>query len=191
MIGRMTLGTLLTVSLLALPAPGTAQAPSPAPAAARDGQHDFDFEFGSWDVTLRRLTSPLSGSDTWVECSGLSVVRKVWDGKANLGELEVDCPGGHIQGLSFRLYDPESRQWYIRWATSRDGELGPPMIGGFDGNGRGEWYNQEEFRGKAIYVRFIFSDITPATFRFEQAFSADGGRNWETNWIATFRKRRT
>ena len=181
---------LAALACVALPAPGSAQDRTPSPAAGlRDGQHDFDFEFGSWDVQLRRLVNPLSGSNEWVECTGLSTVRKVWDGRANLGELEVDCPGAHIQGLSFRLYQPASRQWHIRWVTSADGELGPPMIGGFDAGGRGEFYNQEIFRGRAIYVRFIFSDIARDSFRIEQAFSADGGRNWETNWITTFTRR--
>ena len=181
---------MMVMMAFAVPARGSAQkAEHPGAPALRDGQHDFDFEFGSWDVRLRRLVEPLTGSDEWVECTGLSTVRQVWNGRANLGELEVDCPGRHIQGLSFRLYQPASRQWYIRWTTSADGELGPPMIGGFDAAGRGEFYNQEMFRGQAIYVRFIFSDITRDAFRIEQAFSADGGTRWETNWITTFSRR--
>ena len=191
--GRRGLLVLALAGLAIASAPGAARAQERTPiqsAPLRDGQHDFDFEFGSWDVRLRRLVNPLTGSAEWVECSGLSTVRKVWDGRANLGELEVDCPGGHIQGLSFRLYQPGSRQWYIRWATSADGELGPPMIGGFDAGGRGEFYNQEMFRGRAIFVRFIFSDIERDSFRIEQAFSADGGATWETNWITAFTRRK-
>jgi hypothetical protein len=102
-----------------------------------------------------------------------------------MGELEVEGPAGHIEGLSLRLYNPQSHQWYISWANSNDGALGPPMVGEFN-NGRGEFYDQEPFNGRAIYVRFIFSDITPTSFRLEQAFSADGGKTWEPNWIATF-----
>jgi hypothetical protein len=153
----------------------------------RDGQHDFDFEFGTWKTRLSRRLRPLTGSNTWVEYQGTSVVRRVWNGRANLGELKVDGPAGHIEGLSLRLYDPQSRQWKISWANSRDGTLGQPMIGGFR-NGRGEFYNQELLDGRAIYVRFIFSDITPNAFRLEQAFSADGGKTWEANWIARFSK---
>ena len=110
---------------------------------------------------------------------------KVWGGRANLGELVVDNPSTHLEGLSLRLYNPESRQWSIYWSNARDGSLGPPMIGGFR-DGRGEFYNHEMFQGAAVYVRFIFSDITPTTFRLEQAFSNDGGKTWEPNWIATF-----
>lgn len=154
-------------------------------AAERDGQHDFDFEFGTWKAHVKRLLAPLSGSDKWVDLVGISTVRKVWGGRANLGELVVDNPSTHLEGLSLRLYNPESRQWSIYWSNARDGSLGPPMIGGFK-DGRGEFYNQEMFQGAAVYVRFIFSDITPTTFRLEQAFSTDGGKTWEPNWIATF-----
>lgn len=152
---------------------------------ARDGQHDFDFEFGSWKAHVRILQEPLTGSTTWTDFEGTSVVRKVWGGRANLGELAIKSATTEIQGLSLRLYNPESRQWSIRWANSKDGELGPPMIGRFT-DGRGEFFNQEMYRGRAIYVRFIFSNITPSSFRLEQAFSETGGMSWEPNWIATF-----
>ena len=152
-----------------------------------DGSRDFDFEFGEWRMKLKRRLEPLTGSDRWVEYEGPSVVRKVWDGKANLGEIDVKGPAGRIQGMSLRLYDPAAGQWYVRFANARTGELGQPMIGGFK-NGRGEFYTQETLDGRPIFVRFVFSDITPAAFRLEQAFSADGGRTWEANWIATFKK---
>jgi hypothetical protein len=122
-----------------------------------------------------------------VEYRGTSVVRRVWDGRANLGELEVEGPSGRIQGLSLRLFNPEAGQWQIRWANGRDGLLGLPMVGGFR-NGVGEFYNQEEVNGRAVFVRFIFSEVTPTSFRLEQAFSADGGKSWEPNWIARFRR---
>jgi hypothetical protein len=168
-----------------------AQTPTkPATAAARDGQRDFDFEFGTWKVHLRRLVNPLSGESTWVDLHGTSTVKKVWGGRANLGEIDVrDSDKTRIVGMSLRLYDPDARQWRIHWANSRDGRIGPAMVGRFE-NGRGEFYNQEELRGAAIYVRFIFSDITPTTFRLEQAFSADGGKTWEPNWIARFTRQK-
>jgi len=164
---------------------GVARAEPPKTAAERDGQHDFDFEFGIWKVHLRRLLHPLAGSNDWASLEGTSTVRRVWGGRANLGELEVGNSTGHIEGLSLRLYNPQSRQWSIYWSSSRDGSLGTAMVGQFKG-GRGEFFDQEVFRGSAIYVRFIFSDITPTSFRLEQAFSADGGRTWEPNWIASF-----
>jgi hypothetical protein len=155
-------------------------------ADSPDGQHDFDFEFGSWKVHLKRLLHPLSGSNSWVELDGTSIVRKVWDGRANLGELEASNSESHIEGLSLRLYNPQTHQWSIYWASSRDGNLGtPPMVGQFT-DGRGEFFDHELFNGASIQVRFIFSDISPTSFRLEQAFSADGGKTWEPNWISDF-----
>lgn len=159
---------------------------APANPDNHDGQHDFDFEFGSWKAHLKRLLHPLSESNEWVEYDGTSVVNKFWNGRGNLGEFEVKNATGNIEGLSLRLFDPKSHQWNIYWANAADGILDPtPMIGGFK-NGRGEFYDQETFDGKVVLVRFIFSDITPTSFRLEQAFSPDGGKSWEPNWITTF-----
>jgi hypothetical protein len=166
---------------------GAAIAEEPAGNAPRDGQHDFDFEFGTWQAHVSRLKHPLSGSKEWVEYDGPSIVRKVWDGRANLGEIDLAGPAGHIRGLSLRLYDPAAHEWRISWANAADGLLGVAMVGGF-ANGRGEFYDQETFAGRAVFVRFIFSDITAKTFRLEQAFSADGGKSWEPNWIASFER---
>lgn len=177
---------VLVTGVLPVQAPALASTVVAAATETQDGQHDFDFEFGNWHAHLRRLVHPLSGSNDWVEYDGTSVVRKVWDGKANLGEFDVSGKAGHIEGLSLRLYNPDSRQWSIFWANQKDGSLGvPPMIGGFR-NGRGEFYDQEMFNGKAVFVRFVFSEITKNSFRLEQAFSADGGKSWEPNWIVNF-----
>jgi hypothetical protein len=149
----------------------------------RDGQHDFDFEIGTWKTHLKRLQHPLTGSTTWVEYNGTTVVRKVWNGRANLVELVADGPAGHFEGLNLRLYNPQSRQWSLNFASSSGGTMSQPTIGEFK-NGRGEFFDQETFNGRAIFVRFVISDITPNSCRFEQAFSDDGGKTWEVNWIA-------
>ena len=151
--------------------------------AQRDGQHDFDFEIGTWKTQLRRLQRPLTGSTTWVEYEGTSVVRKVLDGRANLVELKVAGPAGRIEGLSLRLYNPQSRQWSLNFANINSGELTTPSIGEFK-DGRGEFYNDDTLNGRAIRVRFVITKITNDSYRFEQSFSADGGKNWEANWIA-------
>lgn len=167
--------------------PGIAQEPakSTAPPLAkdRDGQHDFDFEIGTWKTRLSRRLRPLTGSTTWVEMEGTSVVRKVWDGRANLLELEVSGSSGHIEGLSLRLYNPQSHQWSLHFANSADGTLATPSVGQFDGD-RGEFLSQETFNGRSILVRFVISRLTKDSYRFEQAFSDDGGKTWEVNWIA-------
>ena len=123
-----------------------------------------------------------------MEYDGTTVVRKIWDGRANLVELEVNGPT-HIEALNLRLYNPETHKWSLNFASSKAGTLGTPTVGEFK-NGRGEFFDQEIFQGKAIYVRFIFSDITPTSFRLEQSFSADGGKTWEPNWIATFTRQK-
>jgi hypothetical protein len=175
---------LPALSALAAQNPDAAKPAVPAAASVRDGQRDFDFEIGTWKTHLKRLVHPLTGSMTWVEYEGTTVVRKVWNGRANLVELEADGPAGHIQALSLRLYNPESGQWSLNFSNSKSGTLSPPTIGGF-ANGRGEFFSQETLDGRAIFVRFVISDITDSSCRFEQAFSADGGKTWEVNWVAT------
>jgi hypothetical protein len=185
---RAFLSCLAIMGLLYLPvAPACAGAPQAAKAGAetpRDGQHDFDFEIGTWRTRLKRLAHPLSGSSEWVEYEGVTTVRKVWNGRANLVELTADGPDGHFEGLNLRLYNPRSRQWSLNFANSSDGTLGQPTIGGFI-DGRGEFYDQEDFNGRAIFVRFVITPLDADTIRFEQAFSDDGGKTWEINWVAT------
>jgi hypothetical protein len=149
----------------------------------RDGQHDFDWEIGTWKTHLRRRLRPLTGSNNWVEYDGTSVCRKVWNGRANLLELEVNGSAGRIEGLSLRLYNPESHQWSLNFSNSAAGTLTVPVFGEFK-DGRGEFFGQDTLNGRAILVRFIISCADRNTCRFEQAFSEDAARTWEVNWIA-------
>jgi hypothetical protein len=157
---------------------GTGSAP-----VVRDGQHDFDFDIGIWKTHLSRLQHPLTGSTSWTEYEGTTVVSKIWNGRANLAELEANGPAGHLEVLSLRLYNPQSRQWSLNTASSRSGTISIPTIGAFT-NGRGEFFDIEPFNGRSILVRNVWSDITPDSCRFEQSFSADGGKTWEVNWVA-------
>lgn len=175
---------LLPLRLFAQQSSGGSRSSPQRPPVHRDGQHDFDFEIGTWKTHLKRLLHPLTGSTTWVEYEGTTVVRKIWNGRANLVELDVAGSAGHIEGLSLRLYNPESHQWSLNFANSSAGTMTLPTIGEFK-DGRGEFVNQETLNGRAILVRFIISDITANSCRFEQAFSDDGGKTWEVNWIAT------
>jgi hypothetical protein len=162
--------------------PGATQTSAPQ---YRDGQHDFDFELGNWKIHLSRLAQRLAGSTTWVDFDGTSVARKVWSGRANLEEFETDSPSLHIEGLALRVYNPQTHQWSIYWANSKDPALGQPltpMVGEFK-NGRGEFYDQELWNGRSVFVRFTWSEITPNSAHFEQSFSEDGGKTWEVNWI--------
>jgi hypothetical protein len=170
---------VLLAGMAALPTAAT-----PQTAVPPDGQHDFDWEIGSWRTHVRILAQPLSGSNEWIEMNGTTVVRSVWDGKANLVELNVSNGARRIQGLSLRLYHPESGQWSVHYANSRTGALDKPVIGGFR-NGRGEFYSQDTYEGRAVFVRFVIAPLAQDAWRFEQAFSPDGGKTWEVNWIAT------
>ena len=151
--------------------------------AERDGQHDFDFEIGTWKIHLKRLKDRLAGSTTWVEFDGTTVTRRVWDGRSDLEEFETDSPaGGHIEGLTLRLYNPNSHQWSLYWSNSKNGTMDPPQIGQFK-NGRSEFYAQDTWNGKVILVRFVWTNTTANTPHFEQSYSEDGGKTWEVNWI--------
>jgi hypothetical protein len=179
---------VLSAALLSYPASVHPQADSQVPVlkrtdSLRDGQHDFDFEIGTWRTHLKRLLHPLSGSKTWVEYDGTTTVRKIWDGRANLVELEADGPQGHIEALSLRLYNPVSHQWSLNFANRSGGTLGTPTVGEFK-DGRGEFVDQETLGARVILVRFVIAPITPRSCHFEQSFSDDGGKTWELNWVA-------
>ena len=152
-----------------------------------DGRGDFNFLMGGWNVHHRRLRERLKGSNSWEEFEGTSVARKILGGIGNIDENVMDRASGRLEGVTLRLYDPGSQQWSLYWADSVRGTLEKPMIGGVE-NGRGEFFDQETFEGRSIFSRFIWSDITETSCRWEQAFSSDGGKTWETNWIMEFRR---
>ena len=134
---------------------------------------------------MKRLMNPLTGSTTWVEFDGTIVARKVWAGRANLNEFEGEGPTGHIEGLTLRLYNPQTHQWSLYWANSKAGVLNlPPTVGEFK-NGRGEFFCQDTLDDRVILVRYVWSDLTPNSAHFEQSYSDDGGKTWEANWIST------
>lgn len=151
------------------------------------GAGDFSFLIGSWNVTNRRLKHPLTGSDDWDDFPSISECRSVFDGAANFDEISIPARG--FSGLTVRLFDPEREEWSLYWASSRDGRLQPPVTGRF-ANGAGTFYSRETYNGADITVRFVWSDITTDSARWEQAFSTDEGKTWETNWIMGFTRRR-
>ena len=96
----------------------------------------------------------------------------------------MDGSTGRLEGLTLRLYRPESHQWTLYWANRKDGILVVPQIGEFK-DGRGEFYAQDTLNGKTILIRFVWTNMTTIP-HFEQAFSDDGGKTWEVNWITQY-----
>jgi hypothetical protein len=151
---------------------------------------DFDFLFGSWTVEHRRLKHRLTHSDDWETFSGTCVARPILNGQANIDDNLLHLPAGDYRAASLRAFDPGTHQWSIWWLDSRTpGNLGPPVVGAFE-NGVGTFYGDDTFAGKPIVMRFLWSDITPGSAKWQQAFSTDRGQTWETNWIMTFRRAR-
>jgi hypothetical protein len=186
--------SLLSSTAQESPAPGVSTSqqqlsqPSAVSAQAaplRDGSHDFDFLIGNWKAHVRRLPDRLVGSTTWIEYDGISNHKKILDSNANFEEFEVDNPEKHLhlKAQTLRLYNPDSHQWSIYLLDLDKGALNlPPVVGQFAGS-RGEFYDQEQYKGRSILVRYVWLNISPKSSRMEQSFSADGGKTWETNWI--------
>jgi hypothetical protein len=184
---RILVASLSALMLITMAASGDAST-APAPSTVADGQRDFDWEIGTWHTTVRVLAEPLSESaDEWLQFTGTSVVRPLLDRRANVVELEISGPNGRIDGLNLRLYEPQEERWSLTFANIRDGLLTPSVYGGFH-DGTGEFYGDDQLDGRPIKVRFLISRQGPDKARFEQAFSADGGTTWETNWIAVDRR---
>jgi hypothetical protein len=152
-----------------------------------DGRNDFDFLIGTWKIHHRRLVERLKGSTDWEEFTGETVDRKILDGLGNLDENILHRKTGLVHAISLRLFNPESKEWSIHWSTNLTGTLDVPIVGGFK-DGRGEFYSQEVFENRHIYNCFIWSKITADSCQWEQAFSTDGGKTWETNWIMEFER---
>lgn len=186
----MSTGNLKTLALLilgmALAAAVRAQTPSdPALLSQRDGSHDFDFLIGDWKAHVRRLPDRLNKSNTWDVYDGISNHHKLLDSNANFEQFEVTSADKklHIKAQTLRLYSPMTRQWSIYLIDLDNGTLdAPPVVGGFNGK-RGEFFHQEQLKGRTILVRYVWLDISPKSSRMEQSYSPDGGKTWEVNWI--------
>jgi hypothetical protein len=148
--------------------------------------NDFDFYTGTWDVTNRRRTDFLQDTcfleeaREWEEFPAVSRASRHFGGGANFDEIEFPTKG--FDGVTLRLYDPERQEWSLYWVNSRTGTLTSPVVGRFT-EGRGEFYGDDTLEGRQVRVRFIWSDITADSARWEQAFSIDGEKTWITNWI--------
>ena len=152
------------------------------PMSADPDSHSFDFDLGTWHTHSSRLLHPLTGSTSWVDLEGQTVVHRVWAGRANLAEYKADGPAGPVQLLALRWYNPNTREWNLDFATPNVGTLGSPGVGQFK-NGRCDFYDQEEINGRYVWIRFSIWKTSDDSAQSEQAFSEDGGKTWETNWV--------
>jgi len=176
---------------LAMGAPASTHAAQDTPQPTQSapdlsGLHAFDFLVGDWRIHSRRLKERLAGSDAWEEFDGTLSCRKLMDGFANVDDTVFYTPQGVYRGVAPRAYDAKSGEWAIWWIDGRNpfGNLDPPVKGRFV-DGVGTFHADDTLRGQPIKVRFTWSHITRNSARWEQAFSADGGKTWETNWIQT------
>lgn len=158
---------------------------SPAPTShSLTVPRDFGFQPGRWEVQHRRLRTPLGGLDpddpaSWVETSGTATALLLMGGQVSIDEIGL---GNGETGMSVRLRSPETDEWTIYWVNSRDGVLQPP-VSGYWQDGRFEGVGEDQYGGRPILARYVWSDITATTARWEQAFSTDHGETWETNWV--------
>lgn len=148
-----------------------------------NGSHDFDFFFGRWRVENRRLRERLLNCEEWDTFEAVCDCHPLERGLGNVDTYVTDY-WPNFSGATVRIFNPHTQQWALFWADTRSGELGTPVIGSFK-DGVGIFYGPDELRGKPVLVRFIWSDITPTSTRWEQAFSPDDGQTWEVNWVMT------
>jgi hypothetical protein len=190
LIRAAALGAALLAAQPAMAQPslvGAAASPPAPPAnSAEDpnGWGAYDFLIGDWKASLRKLEKPLSGSNVWLEYAGTSKTRKIAGGRGNFEDFDVSTKDGkRIDAQTLRLYNPVSGEWSIYLVDAAKGALGlPPTIGKFK-DGRGELYDYEVFGGRAIFVRYVWSNQGKTKAHFVQSFSIDGGRTWEDNWV--------
>ncbi|HEY3779342.1 MAG TPA: hypothetical protein VGL35_14920 [Rhizomicrobium sp.] len=168
---------LLALALLATPA-WSATVPPPV----RDGSHNFDFALGAFHTHIRRLLNPLTGSGKWVEYDGTKTDVPVLAGTGSLETIEADGPD-HLELMTLRLYNAKAHEWSLNFSASSSGEMTTPSIGEFV-DGVGTFLDQENYKGRTVLVRQLWSRITHHSYHFEQAFSADFGKTWQPNFIA-------
>ncbi|MFZ6644868.1 hypothetical protein ACO0LO_04085 [Undibacterium sp. TJN25] len=157
-------------------------------ATATSGIHDFDFIYGHWHIANRRLTARLQACTEWEEFEAVGHARPLPAGIGNYDDFVARGWRPDFVGMSLRVFNPKTELWSIYWLENKTGGLNaagallPPVVGKFT-DGIGVFEGDDEHDGKAIRVRYTWSHITESTARWEQAMSADGGKNWETNWV--------
>jgi hypothetical protein len=151
------------------------------PMGADPDGHAFDFDLGTWHTQSSRLIHPLTGSTTWADLEGQTVVHRVWGGRANLAEYVSDGPAGHVQLLALRWFNPNTHEWNLEFAAP-NGTLADPGVGQCK-DGLANFMTRRKSTADKSGFRLSIWKISDDAAQSEQAFSTDGGKNWETNWI--------
>lgn len=148
--------------------------------------NDFDFVMGEWRVFHRRLKSRLTNCDEWVEFEGRSSTRPILGGFGNVEDNHLFFPEGEFRAAALRSFDAARGTWSIWWLDGRfPGALDTPVVGSFE-DGRGVFFADDQLNGRPIRIRFVWSISNEGNPLWEQAFSADAGATWETNWTMKF-----
>jgi hypothetical protein len=157
-------------------------------ASETSSSHDFDYLVGKWKIRNRTLKAPLSGSDEWEEFDATQEFRQILLGLGNFDIFHTEHGGKPFEGLTVRLFDPQTRLWSIYWADSTAMKLDDGKVGSFDGN-LGEFFGREVVAGKDVIVKFHWDKRNPETPVYSRAFSGDAGQTWEWNWRSNFSRR--
>jgi len=191
----MTLPKTLAAPLAAVaaligasPALGAQDSPPPPGKADQSGLHAFDLRAGRWTARNHVLKDRLAGSHDWIDYQSTQTFWLLEDSAANVDENVMYKPGQTYRGVTLRTYDPKTGEWAIWWFDGRNPHAVDPPVKGRFVNGVGLFYSDDTLRGKPIKVRFAWSKITRDGAHWEQAFSGDGGKTWETNWITDFKR---
>jgi hypothetical protein len=150
------------------------------------GANDFDFLMGSWRVRHTWLTRRLAGCGDWLHFEGTMAAHKILGGAANVDDNVLAHPDGLYRASTLRAFDPRTGTWSIWWLDGRHpSAIDVPVVGAFE-NGVGTFYADDTFQGRPIRVRFQWTFPASGNPQWEQAFSGDGGKHWEVNWIMEF-----
>jgi hypothetical protein len=149
--------------------------------------HDFDFLFGRWHIENERLLKRLQHCGEWETFEAVGEAKPILGGIGNIDDFVPKTWNAGFIGMTLRLFNPSTRQWSIYWMSNQTGTLEPPVVGDFK-DGVGVFEGDDTFEGHPIRVRFIWSEITANTARWEQEFSDDDGQTWEKNWIMRFKR---
>ena len=183
LVATAVLSFAVCVVAIALATHGGEKSAQAQAAAERNGQHDFDPLIGTWKIHVMRRAHALANSNEWVEFDGFNRYQKIWDGRANIDEIEMDSPSGNVEGLTLRTYNPQTHLWTLYWTTSQDAKMYPSNVGQFK-DGVGVFYSPATTNGKPAYDRYVWSKLDTDSPHFEESLSDDGGKTWELYWIS-------